>query len=461
MARPEIHVLPDGQFEVVTSATLTERWSWALYDFANTIFSMNIITLYFPVWIATDLAAGTGGYALASSVSAALVALSVPLFGTISDDRRRRKPWVVGFTLACIAATAALGVIGTRHGAGGAVLPALLVFALANYAFQAALPFYNAMMPELVPAGQQGRLSGYGTALGYVGSIAGVLLISPFFNGTLASVVKLPDGVLRVLRQIPFTGVPGRPATFVPSALMFLLFAIPFFLFCHDHLPLPRQAWPRLSLARPFRELWRSLVDTQHHPGLLRFVLTTYFYRDAMGTIIAFMAIYAVTVMGFKQGAEVTLFVVLTIPSIFGAMIAGWLSDRFGPKRTLMGVLLAWMVLLVAIVSAQNATQFWAVGALIGLVFGGVATAERPMLLTLVPDSEGGRYFGLLVLSARVAAVIGPLLWALIVDLVFRNAGPAVSYRVAIGTLALMMGVAAWLLRGVPDRPRGGLVRPA
>src|SRR6266850_1214038 len=115
MARPDIRVLPDGQFEVVTSASLTERWSWALYDFANTIFSMNIITLYFPVWIATDLAAGTGGYALASSVSAALVALSVPLFGTISDERRTRKPWVVGFTLVCIAATAALGVIGTRY----------------------------------------------------------------------------------------------------------------------------------------------------------------------------------------------------------------------------------------------------------------------------------------------------------------------------------------------------------
>src|SRR5436305_6202880 len=29
--------------------------SWALYDFANTIFSLNIVTNYFPLYIASDL----------------------------------------------------------------------------------------------------------------------------------------------------------------------------------------------------------------------------------------------------------------------------------------------------------------------------------------------------------------------------------------------------------------------
>jgi len=38
-------------------------------------------------------------------------------------------------------------------------------------------------MFELAPPVEQGRLSGLGTALGYVGSIVGVLLVTPFFNG--------------------------------------------------------------------------------------------------------------------------------------------------------------------------------------------------------------------------------------------------------------------------------------
>ena len=453
--RPDIIVRPDGEFVVLAAAPRLERWSWALYDFANTIFSMNIVTLYFSVWIASDLAAGTGGYALASSVSSLLVALSIPAFGALSDERRRRKAWVVGFTLVCAAATAALGVIGRGAGpSSGVVLPALAIFVIANYAYQGALPFYNAMMPELVPAREHGRLSGYGTALGYVGSIVGMFFIAPFFNGAFPVLGPLPEGVVRVLRGVPFAGEPGRAATFVPTALVFVLFALPLFLVCRDHVPISRGLWPPFSLARPFRAVARSLVETRKHPGLLRMILCSWFYQDAMGTVIGFMAIYTVVVMGFAEGSEVTLFVVLTVPSILGAAVAGFLCDRFGPKRTLLGVLIGWTLLLVGIIAVRSQAQFWLVGALIGFLFGGIWTAERPLLLTLVPDAEAGRFFGLLVLSARAAAVVGPLIWALIVEVLLRDASPQVSYRVAIATLAVFMGVAAWLLRGVPDRHR-------
>jgi len=44
-----------GEARVVSRAPARERWSWALYDFANTIFSMNIATMYFAVWMIEDL----------------------------------------------------------------------------------------------------------------------------------------------------------------------------------------------------------------------------------------------------------------------------------------------------------------------------------------------------------------------------------------------------------------------
>jgi UMF1 family MFS transporter len=448
--RPEIIVRDNGEIEVVQSATLTERGSWALFDFSSTIFSMNIITLFFPVWIATDLGAGTHGYALASSLCSVLVMLTMPLFGTISDERRRRKTWVIGLTLLATAATLALGPIGQRTGESTVML-ALLAFVVANYAHQVALPFYNAMLPELVPDRARGRLSGYGTAMGYVGSIVGVLLITPFFNDTLPGLGPLPASVMTLLRRIPYAGEAGRAATFVPTALLSLAMATPLFLFCRDHLALPRAQWPRLSIAKPFRDIFAALRDTRNHPGLLRFLITTYFYQDAIGTTISFMAIYTVAVMGFAKGAEVTLFLILTIPSIFGAALIGWLSDRFGPKRTMMGVLLIWTATGLAITLVRSQSWFWALGALLGFIFGGVRTTERPLLLTLVPDVEAGRYFGLLVLSARAAAIAGPLIWALVVDVIFHDRGPEFSYRVAMGSLTSFMAVAAWLLIKVPD----------
>ena len=203
-----------------------ERWSWALYDFANTIWSMNVATLYFSVWLISDLGASNTSYAIANGASSLLVALSIPVLGAISDARGRRKPWIVGFTLAACAATALMGLVGQTmlplygdaviggvarpeaYHAGGAALAWLVVaFIVANYAYQAAQPFYNAMLPELVPPEELGTLSGIGTAVGYCGTIVGLLLVAPFFNGALPvpGTGPLPAGFVAFLRDVvPF-----------------------------------------------------------------------------------------------------------------------------------------------------------------------------------------------------------------------------------------------------------------
>ena len=149
-------------------APLRERLSWALYDFANTVFSMNIATLYFSAWLVGDLGHSNTLYATVNGIASALVVVSIPVFGAISDATQRRKPWVVGFTLiACISTVvmAGLGQMGLPRSSGkgnwhspGAVISpgvalfgVLAAFTLANYAYQGAQPFYNAMLPELVP----------------------------------------------------------------------------------------------------------------------------------------------------------------------------------------------------------------------------------------------------------------------------------------------------------------------
>jgi MFS-type transporter involved in bile tolerance (Atg22 family) len=93
------------------------------------------------------------------------------------------------------------------------------------------------------------------------------------------------------------------------------------------------------------------------------------------------------------------------------------------------------------------------VGLGIGLIFGGVPTAERPLLLTLVPEAEAGRFFSLMLLSARAAAVAGPLVWGLTVDGLEPGFGSALAYRAAVITVAVMFGLSLLLLRRVPSRP--------
>src|SRR6266550_3470915 len=187
-------------------APFRERLSWALYDFANTVFSMNIATLYFAAWLVADLGHSNTLYAIVNGIASALVVVSIPVFGAISDATQRRKPWVVGFTLLACASTVVMAVLGqtglpligegVKEGLssplirpGVALFGVLAAFTIANYTYQGAQPFYNAMMSELAPVDHRGRLSGMGTALGYVGSITGVILTFPFFTGQMPILV--------------------------------------------------------------------------------------------------------------------------------------------------------------------------------------------------------------------------------------------------------------------------------
>lgn len=464
-----------GEARVTARAPARERWSWAVYDFANTIFSMNVATLYFAVWFVADLGASSTLYAMANAAASALVVVAIPVLGALSDVRRQRKRWVVGFTLVSCLACASIGVFGqtTVPLAGDRVLDAvalpaswhpgvrelgwvLLAFVIANFAYQAALPFYNAMMPELVPAEEQGRMSGFGVALGYVGSIAGVLMVIPFFTGGLPLLGELPDAVMRALRAIPFASHGGRVSTFVPTAILFLLFTVPLILFCRDHDPAP--AGTRVAWRQAFEQVAHTLRDARRHPGALRFIVASFLYQDAVGTIVGFMTLYAVKAVGFTQGSETTLFLTLTVPAIFGSFFFGWLADRVGPKRSLRATLAIWVVLLLAMMALPGKTAFWIVGFAVGLNFGGVNATERPVLLSLVPDVEAGRYFSLMLLSARAAAVAGPLIWSVTVDTLEGPLGTGVAYRSAVFTVAVMFAAAWWMLAGVPDRRPGTAV---
>src|SRR6476619_1602994 len=93
-------------------APVRERLSWALYDFANTVFSMNIATLYFAAWLVGDLGHSNTLYATVNGIASALVVVSIPLFGALSDAPQRRKPWVVGFTLVACVSTILIAVLG-------------------------------------------------------------------------------------------------------------------------------------------------------------------------------------------------------------------------------------------------------------------------------------------------------------------------------------------------------------
>ena len=140
-----------------SSPTLPSRLSvlsWALYDLANTIFSMNIVSLYFSLWVVNVMGGSDANYGNANSISMALMFFTAAILGALSDQAGRRKPFLIVTTLICVSFTELLGT--------GGLFLALVFFIIANYMFQGDLIFYDSLLPAVSAEENRGKVGGFG-----------------------------------------------------------------------------------------------------------------------------------------------------------------------------------------------------------------------------------------------------------------------------------------------------------
>jgi UMF1 family MFS transporter len=161
---------------ITTKASMFSIFSWAFYDLGNTIFSVLIVSFYFGLWVVSDDVGGTDSdYGYANAASMALVFLTAPLIGALSDQARRRMPFLFVTTLACVAFTAMLGYQKDGWSKSTILTVSLIFFVIANYFYQAGLIFYDSTLATISTPGNKGRIGGIGIGVGYVGSLIGIL----------------------------------------------------------------------------------------------------------------------------------------------------------------------------------------------------------------------------------------------------------------------------------------------
>lgn len=390
--------------------------SWALYDFASTVFSMNVISLYFALWVTVDKGGQDILYGAALSVSMLAVALSAPVLGAISDQTGRQVGTITLLSLICIVCTAALGVVDN-------LFAALILFVFANYGYQTAMVLYHSMLPHISRGVNPGPVSGYGIAMGYLGSITGLVAVKPFVTHG------------------------GRSAAFIPTAIIFLIFSIPAFLFVKD--PAPNLA-AKPGVWQAFRTLKQTFREARSHRNLFHFILVHFLILDVVNTAIAFMSIYANKVIGFNNNQITSFLITSTVAAMTSAYFIGWLVKHKGTIWSYWMVLWIWVTALSIAVTSQSQTIFWAVGPLAGMGMGGVWVVSRPLLVELSPAEKRGEFFGLYGLAGRASSILGPMLWGTIVFLLEKT-GP-LKYRAAIFALWLISVATLFLFRPLAHR---------
>ena len=402
--------------------------SWILFDFATTIFSYVVLTRYFNEWIVIergqpDIVIGV----MSVTVAIALVA-ALPSLGALADRLGRHKPLLVVFTLCSVTGTALLGVVD-------GVVVALVVAGVAIFCFYSAEAQYHPLLASVAPPRLRSVVSGIGIGVGYVGALVALVLLGQL------------------------VGEGDNQRAFLPTAALYLLFALPCLLFVRDR----RSRAPADDTARatsltrvPAHALAQLVASVRRAAGMPhgRFLLARFLYVDAIATVIAFMTVYARRTGDYSSGELDALLALSTGFAIVGAVAAGWLAARIGPKGVLTGTLAGVCVALIATGVSGSSDLLWVVGPLVGVGLGSVSASDRVLLLRLVPPERRGEGFGLYALVGKVSSGFGPLMmWggtiALLADVLSLTTTFGAS-RVAVCVLAMSALAGLVLVRRLP-----------
>jgi UMF1 family MFS transporter len=371
---------------------------WTLFDFANTAFSVIIVTVIYSKYFTNVVSGGRRWlWGLAVSVSMIFAATLSPPMGAIADVSRNRKRFLLLFTMLCVISTALMFFIRE-----GDVIAGLLLFILANIGFEAGLVFYDAFLPDLTEKKNFGRVSGYGFAMGYVGALV-VLLIVKFLLPDATS----PDYYFFIR------------ISFLIAAVFFFVFAAPLFLFIKEP---AREVLVKKDLVKQgIRKSYNTLKDIfarKKYPSIKRFLVAFFLYNDAIITIISFAAIFATNTLKMTDSEIIVLFIILQLASVVGSVIFGIISDHIGPKKTITITLFIWLGVVVGAFFVQTVMHFYLVGLLAGMSIGSSQSASRSLMALLTPKEREAEFFGFYDgLFGKSSAIAGPLFYGIISDL--------------------------------------------
>lgn len=403
-------------------------WGWWWFDWASQPYNTLLITFIFGPYVVSVVGDGSRAQAIwgyGIGAAGVLLALLAPLLGAVADKSGKRMVFVWAFSLLYV-----IGAAGLWYSAPDSfnIWQVMLFFCIGLIGMEFATIFTNAMLPDLAPRADIGKVSGSGWAWGYVGGVVGLILMLTLFaegsSGTTLIGIAPLFGLDAAAREgTRFVG----PFT----AIWYAVFMVPFFLWVRE----PKKP-DAVSIGAAMRGAWPELKTTlkslPQDRSLFAFLGSSMFYRDALNGVYTFGGIYAAGVLHWTV-IDVGVFGILAaITGAIFAWLGGKADSRFGPKPVIMlnVVVLAIVALAIIFVSRESVfgiavaetsrlpdITFYVLGALIGAGGGSLQAASRTMMVRQGNNDKMTEGFGLYALSGKATAFIAPLSIGVVTDL--------------------------------------------
>ena len=403
----------------------SQIFAWSLFDFANTAFYVLILVLSYPLYFKEVVVQHRQDadflWGLTFSISMTIVALISPVLGAAADQGVSKKTLLGIFTLLCIIATAMLTLVGE-----GQILLGMILLILANIGFEAGLVFYDAFLPELATPEQIGKISGFGFAMGYAGSLATLAVAYPLLSGGFA-----------------VTNLGNIRATFLLAAGMFFIFALPIFIYLKEQSG--RKNF-RLGLVNSgYKQVIQTMKDISQYKNVGKFLLSYFIYFDAINTVIIFSSIFARQTLHMEITQIVMFFALVQTSAIVGSYIFGIVSDKIGQKRTLIITLWIWVGIVIAAYFVTTIPAFFWIGFAAGIAMGSSQSTSRSLMSVIIPQSKKTEFFGFYSFFGKASAILGPL--------IFGYISSVIDQRTAILSIGILLLLGMILLYPVVEKP--------
>ncbi|MFX1253702.1 MAG: MFS transporter [Promethearchaeota archaeon] len=460
----------------VPSASKLNVLLWSTYDIANTIFSMGIVSMTVIQYVTLlgmyngyDYSFSTILASIALAISNLIVAITIPVMGTLTDNAGKGKPGTIVLGALTILCTGLVFLFNN-------VFIGILFFMGANIFYQWGNLAYDTMIPRICKDSETGWVSAVGVALGYGGSFIAVI-----FNFAAAAVfgaaVSLPDNI-GTIAPSQYEAVLGPKdlwighlgPMWVICAIGFLLIALPFLL-TKERASVNRLKDMGLQnlLSSAIKETIDTAKEVWRYPDMRWFVIGWFFMVDVVQTIINIMKPAAVFGFSMSEGTATLLLLVGVVFAFLLTPIAGPIADKKGPKflaKIVCGVWLIALAIPIFTASSSLTTQvpiflsfipniaLYLMAVLVGFGLGSIWVVQRTMTVELAPPDKVGKYFGFSKLAGKGSSALGILIFGSIISFFASSEGLGsniLAYKVGIGVLLVLFAIGTFFILRAKD----------
>ncbi len=376
--------------------------SWALYDWANSAYTMTVTTAVFPLYFKAIAASSgisnaqsTAIWASVNGYISLIIAILAPILGTIADYYGFKKRFFMFFVALGISGCLLLGIIPESQW-----VLLLFVYMIGSLGFSGSNIFYDAFLVDVTENERMDKVSTRGYALGYIGStipfIAAMAIIMLSSNGT-----------------IPLAGYTAVKIAFVITAIWWLSFSIPMIRNVKQVHGIAREDhYIRKSFVR-LRETFREI---KKYRAAFTFLIAYFFYIDGVDTIIKMASSYGAD-LGIDSNSLLIILLATQFVAFPSAIIFGNLATKFKGKVMLYVAIVGYTFISIYAFFMHSVFDFWVLALSVGLFQGGIQALSRSYFAKLIPKENANKFFGLYNIFGKFAAIMGPFLMAFAIGL--------------------------------------------